>query len=233
MSYIESMLKKGSYSEIVILGHAEQEAALKQLKMNIYALLGKLSLEVGVYMELQREWSETTISAAITKATRSGESVYGVLCCPEFGSDDSTNSDILTFDEEQLMNPWRHSVGFMHNIAKHTLRNLRPDNQKAPDAAGYFLITQPTTQSTTASLFQATCAGMLSLLTQSPTSNGWLVGYAEDNVVREPEPIKENGYSLSAQAGPVADDLGDYPLPESPTKLWNMWALQDELGVND
>ena len=94
VSYIESMLRKSTYSAIVILGNVEQEAALKQVKMNIYALLGKLSLEVGVYMELKEQWNESNISTAIGNATRSGDSIYGVLCCPEFGVNDLGDLDM-------------------------------------------------------------------------------------------------------------------------------------------
>lgn len=227
VSYLERMLKRGSYATIVMIGNKEHEVELKQAKMNIYALLGKMSLEVGVNLELQKSWSESEISAAVAKASSSGDAVHGVLCTPAYDSDSSLDSDILALDETELQSPWKSSVGFLHGVAKATLPDMRSNVHQQRGVAGQFLVTGPTATTATSSVFQAACDRIVALL----ASPSLTIAYAEDVLIPEPEPVKLNGkLHLPAKPGPVDSDISDFAPGESPTRLWNMWALQDELG---
>ena len=220
------MLKRGSYSTIIMMGSEEYEVELKQVKMNIYALFGKMSLEVGVTLKLQRSWSESEISAAIAKTVSSGDAVHGVLCIPAYDSDPLIDSDILALDETQLQLPWASSVGFLHGVAKATLPDMRTSIQQQRGMAGQFLVTGLIETTATSTVYKAACDRIVALLATSSLT----VAYAEDVLIPEPEPVLFNGTLYpSARPGPVDSDISDFAPGESPTKLWNMWALQDEL----
>ena len=231
-SYIEMILKRGSYSGIVMIGRPEQEKELKELKMNIYALLGKLSLEAGVHLALQNEWSSSSISDATAKAFPEIEIINGVLCCPSYDANLAKNLDILSVDEDQLQLPWQLSVGFLHSIAKSTLPKMRPKTNVGRNNNLYFLVTEPTETTAISNLYETTCENVVTQLAENSSLSGITVAYAHDVLIPEPEPLKTNGsLDLSARAGPMDPDVGDFAPGESPTRLWGMWALQDELGA--
>ena len=228
------MLKRGSYSGLVIIGNAEHEAELKQLKVNIYALLGKMSLEVGVQLELEKEWSESAVLEAVARGVKAGDIVYGALCIPAHDGDRLVDSDILTLDENQLVEPWNFSAGFLHSTAKSLLPKIRSNPQLQRGTAGYFLVTGPKETNPISKLYGAACDSIIGSLAKTHASSGVTIAYAENVLVPEPEPVKINGkLHLSAHTGPIESDIDDLPPAESPTRLWNMWALQDELGVAD
>jgi hypothetical protein len=233
VAYIDMMLKRGSYSGIVIIGNAEQETELKQLKMNIYALLGKMSLEVGVHLELQKTWTESDISTAVSKAIQESEVVNGVLCSPCYDGNRSVNSDILSMDEDTLQWPWRYSVGFLHGTAKSLLPRMRPKMGIGRANVAYFLVTEPQETTALSHLYETTCENIVTQLADTSGYQGLTIAYAQDILIPEPEPLNKNGsLDLSAQAGPIDSDVGAFdPEDSSPTKLWGMWAMQDEIGT--
>jgi hypothetical protein len=231
-SYIEMMLKRGSYSGILMVGRLEKEKELKELKMNIYALLGKLSVEAGVYLELQNEWGSSSISDAIAKASLGTENINGVLCCPSYDTDPSESLDILRVDEDQLQSPWKLSVGFLHSIAKTTISKMRPRMNIGRTTNLYFLVTEPTETTAISNLYETACESIVTQLAENSSLSGITIAYAHDVLIPEPEPLKTNGsLDRSAGAGPIDLDVEDFAPGESPTRLWGMWALQDELGA--
>ena len=234
--YLEMMLKKGSYSGIVMVGNAEHEAELKQLKMSIYALLGKMSLEVGVQVELQKSRSYTDINAAVTNTMSSGDAIHGVLCTPAYDRNRSLGLDVLDLGESEFEQSWKSSVAFLHSVAKSTLPNLTSSSHLRRGVGAYFLVTGPTENTPTVSVYKAACDSLITLLTESNTAAGLIIDYAENVYVPEPEPIKFNGKLHPSEhngSDVVHADVSQFQPGESPTKLWNMWALQEQLGAVD
>ena len=200
--------------------------------MKIYALLGKLSIEAGVYLELQNEWNSSKISAALAKASSETENVNGVLCCPSYDVNVSASLDILSVDEHQLESPWRYSVGFLHSLAKSTIPKMRSNVNMGRNTTLYFLVTEPTETTAISNLYETACENIVTQLAENSSLFGITIAYAHDVLIPEPEPLRTNGsLDLSAQAGPIDPDVGDFAPGESPTRLWGMWALQDELGA--
>lgn len=231
-SYVEMMLKRGTYSGVVMIGNVEQEIELKQLKMSMYALLGKLSLEIGVQMELQTDWTEENISSAISKAVQEGELISGVLCSPSYDGNRPSDGGILSADQSQLQWPWKYSVGFLHSVAKCTLSKMRTSRDLRRANASSFLVTEPTETTAVSHLYETACENIVTQLQETGGIPGLAIAYAQDVLIPEPEPLDTNGKeSLSSQAGPVDPDIGEFSPGESPTRLWGMWALQDELDA--
>ena len=231
ITFVERMLKKGSYSTVMLLGSKEQEAVLKQVKMDTYALLGKLSQECSVLMELQDNWQEEDISAAVTKVVERSDAIHGVLCQPALERGKFTSEDILELNDDQLQSPWRSSVGFLHSVAKAAIPKFRSDHHMQSRS---FLVIIPKESLSVLALHQVACAALILQLADPKVSRGLVVDYAENVLLPEPEPVNGNGNShprLSAPERP-SDGDDDYPPPESPTKLWNLWALQDGLGAD-
>ncbi|KAK3710486.1 hypothetical protein LTR37_010329 [Vermiconidia calcicola] len=233
ISYVEMMLKRGLYSELWIVGSTEQETELKRVKMSIYALLGKLSLEVGVHLELQKRWSESEVSEAVSKASRAGDPIHGVLCSPAYDGNISQGSDILALDESEFQRPWTYSVGFLHSLAKATLPIMRGKGHIQHGVSGLFLITPPTESSATSSVYKAACDRFVDLIAEANASSELTVAYADTVLIPEPEPVRTNGTpNLPIPSRTKDPDEYDFAAGESPTKLWNLWALQDGLGAD-
>ena len=239
VSHMEKLLKRGTYSTVVIMGVQEQEGKLKQLKMDIYALIGRMSLQVGVRVELKERWSADNIQAIVDDSVVCGATIYGVLCSPAYGIRYSPKSeDVLALDESEFESLWISSVAFLRNVAKSTISKVTSNDYLRRGMGGYFLITGPTESeiSSTTSIYKSACDSLISLLADRNAVSGLIVDYAENVLIPEPEPspVKTNG-KLHPSARPVLrdEDGYDFMAGESPTKLWNMWALQDQLGVAD
>ena len=234
VSYIEMMLKRGSYKEVMIVGYTGHEEELKRLKIDIYALLGKLGKEIGVTVISQEHWTPVDFANAVTKAVEGGDAVHGVLCSPAY----EETHDVLSADEKDLELSWRSSIGFIHRVAKATTPHFRSDRIAQtgidPVQAGtsdVFLVTSPPRKASFA-LNQAACDTLLRMLAETTAAKAISVDYADNILIPEPEGVDING-----EAQPVGNEhLGFDPTftpGESPTKLWNMWALQEQLDVAD
>lgn len=232
LSYVEMILNRGSFLGIVIMGNAEQETELKELKMNIYALLGKLGIEGGAHLELQKDWSAANITEIMSKAVKDTDPINGVLCTPSYDAGKSVDAEILSLDEDELQSPWKFSVGFLHSIAKSTLPRMQPKRNTGRANKLFFLVTEPKETTAISHLYETTCDNILTQLSGSSNLSGITIAYAQDVLIPEPEPPRTNGNTdFSAKAGPIDPDVGDFAPGESPTRLWGMWALQDELGA--
>lgn len=244
--YLETMLRRGAYSNIAVIGRQAQEKELKALKIQVYALLGKLShSSVGVEVKMRETWDEKGIVDILNeamKANGSGEPVNGVLCSPVYGGEEKAG--MMDMSEEQLGVPWKNSVGFLHGVAKAAFPNMRT-------AAGLFAVTGPTQHSPISTFYKTACESLIDLLAEDTATSGAAIVHAENVLVPEPEPeprpishddngqqqrIKSmNGIQIPPQQpGPVHDqyDPPDFAPSESPTKLWNMWALHEQLGAD-
>ena len=242
--YLETMLRRGAYSNIAIIGASEQEKELKGLKIQIYALLGKLShSSVGVEVKTRDKWTEGEITEVVNEAMKAngvGEPINGVLCSPVYGGDEKPN--IMQLSESQLRVPWDQSVGFLHSVAKAAIPNMRT-------TAGLFAVTGSTKQSPISTFYKSACESLIELLSEDAATNGVAIVHAENVLVPEPEPeekqqeqhqqghkqAQSNGIQTPAQPGGMyayerTDD--DFAPSESPTKLWNMWALHEQLGAD-
>lgn len=234
VSYIEMMLKRGAYSKIVLLGPQWREPELKQLKMNIYAVLGRLSLEAGIQLELQNDWDELGISNVVSRL-QSGDAIHGVLCSPmlrsakfdtELGSDGPSP---LELDEQEFESQWKHTVAFLRNVAKATI-SFSPSSNERSTLPRLFLVTDPGKISTVDRIYKAACDKLMATI--DFRDRGMIVAYADTVLIPEPETEGKNGkLDLDTHEHFYNGDADDFPAGESPTKLWNMWALQDELDV--
>lgn len=238
--YVQSMLKKLSYKRIVILGNLEQETGLKQLKVDIYALLGRLGQEVAVQMDLQNSWSDAEIDAAVSKGTAEGDAIQGVLCSPDYQSNLPSSIDVMALDQDQLGLPWKSSVGFLHSVAKNALPNFRSTGHEYKQPS-LFLVTSPSEQTSTSTLYNAGCRTLMTLLVEANAGKNLTIDYAENVILPEPEvepqpqlpagPTKarsNGGPKLSALDTSREPEPEEFPPPESPTKLWALYSQFEE-----
>lgn len=234
MFYVESMLRKFSYRQIVVLAHSGYESALKRLKVDVYALLGRLGQEAKVELDLRSTWTESEIDAATSQLTTGGDAIYAVLCSPLYDSVGPGATDIMALERDELVSQWSSSVGFLHTIAKYALPNF-PSNSHEHQQAGLFLVTSPLKRSSIATVHDAACRAFAGLLAEANATKKITIGYADNVLLPEPEPesqpAKLNGGnrlpSLQISKAPRTDDD---PPPESPTKLW---ALYNDMWVAD
>jgi hypothetical protein len=225
ISYLKTVLKNGPYYRIVIAGLADKENELKQLKIDIWALLGKLGVEIAVHMELQQRWDGFSINVLVSKTVQEHDILSGVLCSPAF--DDGPASDILALEEDAFESSWRQTVGFVRSLAEATVQSLRPSPTSSA-ASGLFVVTQSKEPGPIASIHKAACDRMLTLLSNS--NQRLTIAYADAVLIPDPSPVEPTKTPVSAYAGPEDIYYGDYGAPaESPTKLWNMWAMQNDL----
>ena len=93
-----------------------------------------------------------------------------------------------------------------------------------------FLVTEPTETTAISHLYETACENIVTQLAETSGFSGLTIAYAHDVLIPEPQPLDTNDdLDLSTPGGPVDTDYA----PDSPTKLWGMWALQDQLGEID
>jgi len=218
MHYLDLLLTRQLYSGIAIVGSKEQQAAIKQLKMDVYALVGRLRQEVIVSTHVLDDWRDEHISAVIRQVSRNVGGVSGVVCTPAYERPLSTGAvDVLSLDRDELRESWMCSVGFLHAVAKCTIPMLLENGGRS-----VFLMLAAAAASPASLLNQTTCETLVNQLREAYSGQALTIGHAEDELIPEAVTIQRNGDRQSV--GPVF-------LPsESPTKLWNMWALQNEIG---
>jgi len=225
--YLDVACKKHSYSGIVVVGLQERETAIKQLKMDIYGMIGKMGRNVSVQTHLMGVIGEEDVTKAVQQTVSSGEEVRTVICSPSFGSAQAKVTDILSLEEDELMNSYILSAGYLHAIAKATMpRLLEGSTQSAP---GQFLVVETAGSSPAESVNLAACEMLLRQLSIAYVPRGLKVDYAANILVPEPEREREktngdvapptNGYTIAEP---------EFTPSESPTKLWNMWALAND-----
>lgn len=245
LRYLETILSRQTFAGIVLAARQEQEAELKQLKMDTYALIGKLRRELSVETRLQESWSQAEMAALLDEGARLGTGIRGVLCCPGFAPKEVV--DVLDVSEHELQKSWQESVSFVHSASKTIIPQLLTTAKSAKHTANgkstkeprgpFFLVATSDTQACTSSITKAAVDALIQQLSAATRSAGLTVGHAETTLV--PDPIKKD--DLKPVLEPVITDVAydshvqdcTFAPGESPTKLWNMWALQEQLDRAD
>ncbi|KAF7188527.1 hypothetical protein HII31_10189 [Pseudocercospora fuligena] len=240
---LEILLSKQNFSSITIVAGQEHASALKQLKMDTYALIGKLRKETGVTTIINDEWRQSDIEEIIKGVTREGHAIQGVLCAPEF-EHSASESSILSLDDSVLEDSLQRSLRFLHTISRSTVAHLlsrcKPNGasingafHKTPQGP-FFLIAGQEASSPAAQIAKSACDNLILQLAKATSTQRLAVGYTDALLI--PEPKKEelsvatNGPDLRAEAYNTTAEDSIFAPGESPTKLWGMWALQEELA---
>lgn len=246
--YLEMLLNRQNFSGIVFAASKTQEAALKQLKMDVYALIGRLRKELAVSVHIKDEWSQAEMEAIVKDSTKHGDSVQGVICCPEFDETGTADVDVLALDGEQLDRLWKQSVSFLHAAIKSTAVHLLSRSKPLDPASNgvfaraprgpFFLVAGSTTYTSASQITKPASDAMVLQFEKATKAKGLTVGFAEAMLI--PEPAREPPPKPSDEYSPVAQDTYDNGhedvgfLPgESPTKLWSSWALHNDGFVED
>jgi hypothetical protein len=232
LRYIEIALQRKRFSKISLVGLEEEAALLKQLKMDVYGVVGKLGREMGVEVHLGKARDgEGAIQEAVGDAIRGAESLQAVLCSISYGTG---NSDILQTDHAAMRQSWESSFGSLHSVAKATVPLMATNTEIRPELCGFFALLEDTAQGAVAMIHQTACNTLLHQLHNSYASTSLTFGQASNVLVPQPAPIEVNG-SIHSTEPVEAYDAGAaaFTPAESPTKLWNMWALQEEIAIID
>lgn len=243
------MLIRRLYKQIVVLGNAAYETQLKQLKMEIYSILGNLGQEVAIQMALQPNLDEAEIYTVISKAVADGEAVYGVLCSPAYSftpRQAASSASVMNIDQAALEASFKTGVAFLQSVAKQAIPNFRAAAQDSKvQQSGLFLVTGLANEtegddSHLALINSAACRSVMTLLVEAATGRGLTIDYAENLLLPEPEPVVVeaeeekvvNGVAkpapLNVRKAAAATAANGYAEPESPTRLW---ALYSEMGA--
>lgn len=229
--YLEIALKKHLYSRVALVGSEQHQIAIKQLKMDVYGLAGKLGLGSGVQTHLYPGSSEGEVAAAVQKALNGTSDLQSVLCSLTYDVEETADANILSMEHAELERSWRMSVGFLHSVAQATVPLLQSADGGQSEQASLFLVMESNSHTSLSRINKAACDTLMRQLSTMHKPQELLVDYAENVLVPEPEPAHANGVTSLRTDGfsTQASDL-EFSPGESPTKLWNMWALQDEIG---
>ena len=157
--------------------------------------------------------------------------IGGVICSLAHGGEGSGATDILSVERGDLEQSWRTSVGFLHGVAKATISLLIGRND-ADMQSSLFLLLESAARSPASLLSKAACDTLVRQLSAGYASRDLTVDYAENVLIPEPErkPVKTDRVpSLQTNGfGAEPAEPSIFTPGESPTKLWNMWALQND-----
>ncbi|KAK4963132.1 hypothetical protein LTR10_000760 [Elasticomyces elasticus] len=217
LQYIQIWLRKWSFTAIAVVGGPTYESDIKQVKMDIYGLIGKLGREVNVYTHIQDNWSGSELASTWDTIKRKANSdIRGVLCSTSYGLEASL--DIMSVTETDFAQSWQGSVGRLHGAAK----ALLPQLLKYPAGEVMFLVLESTEQSGTSGINKVACEALLRQLQAAHELDQVTIDYADLVLIPEAEPEETSENMDGYQNGYYAHDAG-FTASESPTKLWAMW----------
>lgn len=244
LSDLEILLGKQNFSSITVVAGPEHAAALKQLKMDIYALIGKLRREIAVATTIKDTWQQIDIEEIIQDVTRSGSGIQGVLCSPQFETG-LTDPSILSMEDGELEGCLETSLTFLHSVSKativHLLSRCKPsagalnDSFRTTPRGPSFLVTGQQATSPAARIAKAACDSLILQLAQATSTQRLAVGYTDALLIPEPKRVD----TAQASDGPIMQpeipwsptyEDSVFTPGESPTKLYAMWAMQEELA---
>jgi hypothetical protein len=176
---------------------------LKQLKNDTYAMIGKMRKEIGVDISTSN-WEKEEMEGLVEQSSP----LQGVLCY---------QGSSLDLDEY-----WKKSASFIHFTAKTFIPSLllRCKGSIPP----FFIIANSSDTSPNFKIIKPAVDALLRHL-ETPGLN---IGYADNLLEKDHRPqlsIHTPSY--------VTTDESIFQAGESPTKLWNMWALQDENNLQE
>ncbi|KAH9823725.1 hypothetical protein Tdes44962_MAKER04469 [Teratosphaeria destructans] len=237
LRYVEIALQRKRFSGIAYVGSEEQAAALKQLKMDTYGVIGKLGLEAGVRIQYQQGHSPDSVKMAVEAVMKSAGDVQAVLCSLAYNTPETAaTANILDVESNGLQTAWESSVGFLHSVARATIPTMIASSKASPQFSGFLLIQESAAQDPVSLFMQSSANALLRQLREacgSATPN-LDIGNAAGVLVPLPEPIKPNGHEHAPrQNGQAASEIYqpgvDFSGGESPTKLYSMWAMHESL----
>ncbi|EME46213.1 hypothetical protein DOTSEDRAFT_70256 [Dothistroma septosporum NZE10] len=248
ISYLEMLITRQKFSGIAILADSTEEAALKQIKMDVFGLIGRLAKELAVSVHTKDSWSRSQIEATLETVTNVGAGVQGVLCFPGW----EATGGVLELEEADLAKAFRQTVAFTHSAIRATtdrmLAKSTPRDEGTNGTNGvhrkqvrgskgpFFLISGPSRSLNGSghAVAKLGCDALLREMDVATRQQGLTVGYAEAVILPEPKrQLPKQKQELNIQPpkeyAPAHETLG-FVAGESPTKLWNMWALANEVG---
>ena len=244
-SYVQSaLLKDSAIAEVLVVGEAKDEQAIKQLKVELYGLAGSLKRELSLRVEIvQGAVTEDLLRQHLSivmesKSQNGGEAdkkeLHGVLC--DLAERESQPLDVLEIETAALMDQWLHSVGFVHAIARTSIPLLRVAAHRAAQAtpSTEYAARQPffattLSSSTTASTSMHT-TGLRALLDSLSTLGNREITFSSADILLapEPEPVVHENQPVVAPTNGWSQDPAEFSPGESPTKLWGMWSQYQE-----
>jgi hypothetical protein len=247
-SYVQSaLLKDLVIAEVLVVGEAKDEQALKQLKVELYGLAGSLKRELSLRMEfvqgaVTEEQLRQHLSSVLDGKVQAGgeadkKKLHGVLC--DLDEHESQPLDVLEVETAALMDQWLHSVGFVHAVARTSIPLLRVAAHRAAQAAPsnehavknpFFATTLSSTATTSTSMHTTGLRALFDSL--STLGNREITfGTADSLLAPEPEPVIQEHQPVVAPTNGWSQESDDFSPGESPTKLWGMWSqYQDQEG---
>lgn len=249
-SYVQSaLLKDPVIAEVLVVGEARDEQAIKQLKVELYGLAGSLTRELSLRVEivqgavteelLRQHLSSVMESKSQTGGEADKKELHGVLCDLD-ERETQQPLDVLEIETAALMDQWLHSVGFVHAVAKTSIPLLRVAAHRAAQVTPSTEHTarQPffatTLSSTAAASTSMHTTGLRALLDSLSTLGNREITFASADTLLapEPEPVVQEYQPVVAPTNGWSQDPAEFSPGESPTKLWGMWSqYQDQEGA--
>lgn len=228
MHYLQIALRRRAYASIAIVGGKAYEESVKQLKMEIYGLIGKLGREMGVQTYMVSGDSDEELGAVVQEAVNGRGDLQGVLCSLTYDQDGTSAVDILSHERADLERSWQTSLASLHAVSKATIP-LLTSASTGLDNGSLFLVAETPARAPVSIIHKAACDTLLRQLAAYGSRN-LTIDYAENVLIAEPEPVHTDGApNLRIDAFSAGPTESVFTPGESPTKLWNMWALQNEL----
>lgn len=227
LSYITTLLRRGSYASIAIVGNSSHQDLLKQLKMDVYATIGRLRQEAAIYVHVRNEWTDDIIDGIIREVIEQNPNLQAVLAVPLYPNQSRPQDGILEATQDHLAHSWQTSLGLLHSVARHTLRRFPVQTPRS----GLFLLADEAPQSPLGIVSKGACDALIKQLAMEYETRNLVIGHAEEILVstaRTAETSLDDPMYLPAQDDRFVN-TDDFAPSESPTRLWNMWALQDEM----
>lgn len=225
---LRALVKKHSFSGVVIIGSSEHGVEIKKLKMDVFALIGKLGLELSVQIHLQDTWGESEIVASVQEALGSVHHIGSVMCYPSYNYPRTAAKEILNLERSELERSWMDGLGFLHAVAKATIPQLQKQDS---ERSSVFLLMTSAANTAAALISKNACEMLIGQLGTAESSSKLVVGSSETLLLPDPELLQadEPPSSVLEPAAQLDADTYTFKTGESPTKLWNMWALQEQL----
>lgn len=240
---LEKILGQSSIDDIAIIGNSAHKTAITQLKMNTYALMGRMRLEAGIYTSMHDSLGGYRLENAIKNAIKGDGPLRGVLCCPEYSPADADDGAI---DSALLESAWQTSVGFL-NVASQTCLSrmkLSVDGDAESGAAyeskvsketPFFHVVDPSTTTYLSRVTQPACAALMDVIRESGQARG--IDYGVADILSSPASRTDSARPGTASLPhldtnmPHEDVALEELSPESPTNLWSMWAVANEIEI--
>ena len=242
--YLHSIVSVYGMEEVILVG--KDEDVLKKTKMDCYTVAGKTERNVSVRTHVITSSQDTAELANTIEQLASG-TLFGVLLCQQSSTIMHTG-DILDMDTDDISRDWLSTMIPLHATARQTIPLLSRaiTNTSTPSQRPFFLI-DPRPEATNVNPFHtAIQSSLLESIIRSPAATGVTIGYAHDILPPPRKPVEKAALPLAIDIpvrqanGTGLGGIGQGALTpgaltpgsgESPTKLWNLWAMSQEPGA--